>query len=394
MLVNGNTIISARISGLTNVDKKMSGLSSNPVQNSDIANNVSNALRGEKAGNSIYMNDLSPIEHKLNIRLANAHARGSGIYSEPLTFSGINKCFVACVDNIGMESYYGVSIHINNGEFFHFGGTFESYEGIYFPRATCSINGTNLLVNYECYDANGKFILKSTVSFVVPEGSLITGVGTYGEISNIYSVDYLEFPDVKIKSYKKQLLPLMNPGKVRVNPEDDAYFERTPEGETVFNGTTTKKQYIRACNPITIPAGVYTLSGTPSFLSLADEKCFIWIRDKNNLDNIFARDYGEGATFELQEETTVEAFIYLVPGIYSDCYFTPQLEAGSRKTDFEQPEEYSVDTDGSVVVPSAYPGQMLTTNNQNIIIDCEYSRDLNKAFQEIRDAIISIGGII
>ena len=43
-------------------------------------------------------------------------------------------------------------------------------------------------------------------------------------------------------------------------------------------------------------------------------------------------------------------------------------------------------------VTALYPVTTLTTDTQGIIIDCEYNRDINKAYEEITNAIISLGG--
>ena len=74
----------------------------------------------------------------------------------------------------------------------------------------------------------------------------------------------------------------------------------------------------------------------------------------------------------------------------------PQLEVGTTATDYEPyitPTDYTPTADGTVEdVTSLYPNTTLTTDTDGVIIDCEYNRDINKAFAELQAAIISLGG--
>lgn len=78
--------------------------------------------------------------------------------------------------------------------------------------------------------------------------------------------------------------------------------------------------------------------------------------------------------------------------------FDVQLELGGKATEYEpfnKIAEYTSNADGTVEnVKSIYPTTTLLTNVQGISIDCEYNRDINKAFAELQNAIISLGGNI
>ena len=68
-----------------------------------------------------------------------------------------------------------------------------------------------------------------------------------------------------------------------------------------------------------------------------------------------------------------------------------QLEIGSPETDYEpyvEPTEYTPNADGTVNgVTSLYPNTTLMTDTEGVIIDCEYNRDINKAFAVLEAAI-------
>ncbi len=71
---------------------------------------------------------------------------------------------------------------------------------------------------------------------------------------------------------------------------------------------------------------------------------------------------------------------------------------GATATDFEpyiEPQTFPVNADGTVEgITSRYPSTTLTTDTVGAVIDVEYNRDLNKAFAEITQALISMGGNI
>ena len=68
-----------------------------------------------------------------------------------------------------------------------------------------------------------------------------------------------------------------------------------------------------------------------------------------------------------------------------------QIEINPSSTDYEpyiEPIEYGQ----GEVIKSIYPSTTLTTDTPGAIIEVEYNRDINKAFAELQQAIISLGG--
>lgn len=84
-----------------------------------------------------------------------------------------------------------------------------------------------------------------------------------------------------------------------------------------------------------------------------------------------------------------------------------QLEIGTTATEFApyvpdisavkvivNGNEYSVNDDGTVngTIKSAYPITTITTDTDGAIVECEYNRDINKAFAEVYSAFVAMGG--
>ena len=64
---------------------------------------------------------------------------------------------------------------------------------------------------------------------------------------------------------------------------------------------------------------------------------------------------------------------------------------GTVETD--SPQTYIPTADGTVSsVKSLYPTTTIITNTTGVTIEAEYNRDINKAFAELQQAIISLGG--
>lgn len=62
--------------------------------------------------------------------------------------------------------------------------------------------------------------------------------------------------------------------------------------------------------------------------------------------------------------------------------------------DGTQTVTYTPTEDGSCEVASIAPAMTLTTDNENVRISCEYNRDINKAYDQLVQAILSLGGNI
>ena len=102
------------------------------------------------------------------------------------------------------------------------------------------------------------------------------------------------------------------------------------------------------------------------------------------------------------EQTHIRLVILLPPEypVYLERFMNNigndlQIEIGSTATDYEEfnRTEYTPNADGTVNgVTRLYPCTNLSTNVDGIVIECEYNRDINKAFEELQQAIISLGG--
>ena len=106
-------------------------------------------------------------------------------------------------------------------------------------------------------------------------------------------------------------------------------------------------------------------------------------------------DYGDGVEFEASAAQMIVVRIGVRNGQTVDLIFKPMIELGTGDKVYEPfipPVLYTLDSNGEMIVKSIYPVTTLISNTEGVIIDCAYNRDLNKAFAELCNAIISTGG--
>ena len=126
-----------------------------------------------------------------------------------------------------------------------------------------------------------------------------------------------------------------------------------------------------------------TLSGCPS----GGSSTTYFLAQKN----YGYRDVGSGITFQTRSGTNSYAIMIKSGTTVENLIFKPQLELGTTATEYEPyitPTEFTPTADGTVEgVTSLYPNTTLTTDTAGVLIDCEYNRDINKAFAALEAAI-------
>lgn len=112
------------------------------------------------------------------------------------------------------------------------------------------------------------------------------------------------------------------------------------------------------------------------------------------------------ASFDFSEKGSVFGFfetyyadVYLSHDANDGGYITfkhPQITLSYDRLPYEpyiEPTTYPVEADGTVKgIKSLYPITTIMTDTKGAVVEVEYNRDLNKAFAELYQAIISLGG--
>lgn len=220
--------------------------------------------------------------------------------------------------------------------------------------------------------------------------------------------------NVRLYSYGKNLFNIGNTNSIIINQT----------GQTIFD-TNTLKTIIK-------PNTTYTISYTYKCTAIADTSknpelqnnggLGFLLYDKNNKTIIHIgyielnrwlnlnESHQATATFTtdinlFDEENEFNLLAYSQQGKNNDGTYTYntiefsriQLELGEKATEYNNfynfqqlsPQMNNIDN-----LINIYPCMTLTTDNSEAEIDIEYNKDINKAFEEISNAIISLGGNI
>ena len=165
------------------------------------------------------------------------------------------------------------------------------------------------------------------------------------------------------------------------------------------------QQHIPADNVVTLSYGIKDMNSIPEYFYFYSDDPDITEKN-NNSTTIYLTTVDkitqQKLTFKIRDgyiyrmyyrnnNTTVSAFQN-----WLNKFEYMQVEVGESATDYEpyiEPITHAVNADGTVddVVPFC-PTTTLLTDTEDVQINCEYNKDLNKVIAELQQAIISLGG--
>ena len=143
---------------------------------------------------------------------------------------------------------------------------------------------------------------------------------------------------LEVKSTGKNLIPY--PYYNGDNTLNNITFTTT-NGTITFNGVPTKGfayRIISVNDNFFIPAGTYTISGMNNeYSEWSAIRVYDWTSGGSNYDKILATDYGNGATFTVDNATRIEIRLNIntTDTGFNNATVTPQLEHGNVATDTE-----------------------------------------------------------
>jgi hypothetical protein len=158
--------------------------------------------------------------------------------------------------------------------------------------------------------------------------------------------------------------PYVDGGKGDEHTDAGITYRVNADGSITANGTATTNSYFRLCNIRFDNEYIYENTTNGNFACVDCQ-----YDNKNNATFIMIRK-GDA--------------------VNNKVYY-PQVEKGEAKTEWECPKErliYTPSTDGTIEgVTSLSPTMTLLTDTDNITIECEYNRDINKVIADILTTI-------
>lgn len=396
---------------ISDVEQIRAEISTSRDEDKKLYNNLyANALRGAASGSSVRLSDISPNEHTLGVKVKRKNlfditsaldtnnwskcpSSGYSNYRISGLKPNIKYIFSMSANNWSGVANNGFYVSINttqNNTWVDVGSIVHNSGAAQYCHTSKTITSSNNGDLYlQFYDVTAE---RLATCF----NGLIDLQLEIGSARTAYTPYISDFSTVKVTRCGKNLIPY--PYATTTPTISGVTFTVQSDGSITANGTATANVVFELeydATMFTLPVGNYFLSGCPSggstksyFMAAANGAGI-------NYDK-FLRDFGNGISVPSKGEKW-KITIRIISGYTADnLVFKPQIELGSTATEYEPyktPTEYTPAADGTISgVKSLYPTTTLMTNTEGAIISAEYNRDINKAFAELQQAILSIGG--
>lgn len=393
-----------------------------------------NALKGSTAGTAIRMDDVSPVDHNMDVIVKSKNLLDfSAIRGTTVTANGGT---LICNED---GSITGSGTPTDNVSFGSKPLTLTPGK-VYILSATGTLGNFQINLNYKNTDTGvvkagsisaltQKYIIdltgieNVTVSYEIKRNANnreISGTGYFilneGTTALPYT-QYVDVTDLELKKYGKNVLDCFafsarEMATTAVLPvTTNAYGTTISTTDGTSNSITVTQSQTGNPDSLIAYANGYIHIGLRNLLPSCKYtfSCDIDITDNPlNASSLYLFNSGYRVcnlvkesgnrwfgSFTTSTQVTAPTLELRVVG----CSLTisnMQLELGDTVTDYEPLAascSYTPNADGTVDnVLSVCPTTALMLDTDKATIDCEYNRDINKAFAELQQAIISTGG--
>ena len=365
-----------------------------------------NALRGTTSGSAIRLTDVSPNEHTLGVKVSskNLWQHTQNGYPNLVSYDATTNVYtLKATDNAGYTNpvhilpnpipkgtTVTITVRCISGQGkataiggYHYTGV-RSWQGsIIFPSNT-DLADKVFTQTFTTTDTVEQFYIFHNTGSAITEDVKFTVQYELGSIATAYTPYISDLTAVNVTACGKNLIPY--PYSATTKTVNGVTFTDNGDGSITVNGTATANTVyeLQTDNSmLLLPQGTYTLSGCPAGGS-ASTYFMVAVNDIGSIYTKFIRDFGNGAAFSSDNEKWKISIRIMSGMTVNNLIFKPQLELGATATAYEPyytPTAYTPTADGTVEdVTSISPDMTLMTDTAGITIDCEYNRDINKAF--------------
>lgn len=384
----------------------------------DITNTAcSNALRGSVSGSAVRMDDVSPNEHTLGVKASSKNLIPYPFAVAPSVVSGITftdngdgtvtASGTATAAVIFAPYTASAYFEVEPGTY-TYSDELSADSGITYWSEVRTTKDDTILVR--SYDANKTFtIAKKTalrLNLRIVNGQTVNNLVfkphlELGSTATAYTPYVSDLASVSVTRCGKNLIQF--PYIPLTAEKTVAGITYTPlsDGGIKLNGTATAISSVVFYNNTSQGAVPITLKANLTYMASTglSSKIGVYIRPFKPSGNshVAITDVFTTRTITLTEDATVDQILVVVASgtTVNNVVVYPQIELGSAATGYElyDGQTYTPAADGTVEnVKSLCPTSMLTTDTSGVVISTEYNKDINKAFAELQQAIISLGG--
>lgn len=358
-----------------------------------------NALKGSVTGEAVRMDDVSPVEHEMAAKVSSINI----FDSKSIVIGGIVGTTGAdWVTDTNVCSEY---MTIKPNTTYYYGGSDLKWNRIHeydknrtwIRRIVLNTDGS-ITTSGNAAFLRVSFIKSDSSSFTEDELTTIRQEEMWmSDTATAYTPYIEDVSAVKVLKFGKNLLPY--PYSFTTQSKSGVSGSIAEDGRISLSGTATTTVSFEI-KSFKVKKGVeYTLSLDLDSSHFSSNTCQVWLRKDSGVlaDHLYLICKDRPKVFTPLADGNVTLIGQVYGGCTVDLHFKALLELGNTATDHEQyiePTEHTVNADGTVTgVISLSTTTTLMTDTEGAIIDVEYNRDLNKAFDELKNAIIALGGM-
>ena len=355
------------------------------IKLSEKVKNVANALKGAASGEAVGITDVSPLEHTMGVKVRSKNIAYDATYAD-LEVGETNKAVLGCKSlTLEKGKTYTMSFDTENT-----GGllTLVTYQRplTVIGSSNATADGTRKSFTFTMKE---EFYKNYNVTWVQLRSASTANSGLCsnfqieeGYKATPYTPYISDLSGVSLKKCGKNILQMTD----KIASGDAAYQGVTAVQNLIPNVTyTLSADYIQQGVMSTVGISVRNSSGAT--IARSDD----FTNKAGRVKVTFTVPENGSVTFVFFSNITANAVAGTVCTYSKMC-----LAVGETNEEFEEyvaPSEYVPDENGDVSgVTAIYPSTTLLSDSIGVIIDCQYNRDINKAYEELTNAIISLGG--
>lgn len=344
-------------------------------------NTFANALKGTASGSAILIDDVSPVTHEMGVRV-----RGKNLVDDTKRLFTGGAIFFGFTKSI-------IPIKLSKGTY--------TFSVVTADGTTTNLyikNSDNTKTLFAEYSRNTlTFTLSETQDILLSvyksgytsTDDVVTAQLELGTTATEYTPYISDLTAVKVSRCGKNLFSY--PYVETTLTRNGITFTDNGDGTITANGTATADTQFRLQDTAVYPDNYnpfkYLIGKTIGINGSPDGSS----KDTYAIQSIQTGNYGNTG-FTISNSNRYRFAIFIKSGItVSNLVFKPMIYLSgvtNRDYEFYNRADYTPNADGTVNgVTSLYPNTTLMTDTEGVIIDCEYNRDINKAFAALEAAI-------
>ncbi len=364
-------------------------------------------MNANENGSVVVVNNVSPIEHDLKVKIKQPSADNlltapySVLYTNDMGIEYTINSASLSVNGIASGSLNGVPI----GQFETLAPTFEEgktyYTGLIYLKGDVSSNP--LSIGFYCSGGiNSQYGVNEMVWDSAFNSNFLVimaqeGINYDCEVIPIVSTEPIGSGDIdlttiSVSRYGKNLIPY--PYSDTTKTINGITFTDNGDGTITVNGTATGLVDFVLCDNFLVKKGMH-ISGFPEIVDSNSTTGEVQVylssqyyltTSKNYTKAIAVEDFPSATAIKLRIRSGYTA---------DNLTIKPQIELNAIATKYEpykEPQTVKANSDGTVEGIETLPNMTLIPDNQNVILECQYLRDIDTFIDDLMISIALTGG--